>query len=51
MGIALASWFALGVALLNVELIASGTTVSTFTDDNLKKAYGGKFAVLAGQGD
>jgi manganese/zinc/iron transport system ATP- binding protein len=39
------------VALLNVEVIASGPTLSTFTDDNLKRAYGGKFAVLAGQGD
>lgn len=39
------------VALLNVELIASGDTLATFTDENLKKAYSGKFAVLAGQGD
>lgn len=39
------------VALLNVELVASGPTALTFTDENLKKAYGGKIAVLAGQGD
>lgn len=39
------------VALLNVELIASGPTIATFTDENLKRAYGGKFAVLTGQGD
>jgi manganese/zinc/iron transport system ATP- binding protein len=30
------------VTLLNVELIASGPTAETFTDDNLRRAYGGR---------
>ena len=38
------------VSLLNVELIASGPTVAIFTDENLRKAYGGRFAILDGQG-
>lgn len=39
------------VALLNVELIAAGPTSVTFTDENLKRAYGGRISVLAEMGD
>lgn len=34
------------VALLNVRMIASGPTGETFTEDNLRRAYGGRIAVL-----
>lgn len=34
------------VTLLNVEVIASGPTVSTFTPDNLRKTYGGRVSYL-----
>lgn len=34
------------VILLNVEIIASGPTVNTFTIDNLHQTYGGKLAFL-----
>lgn len=34
------------VTLLNVEVIASGPTASTFTPDNLEKTYGGRVAYL-----
>lgn len=37
------------VALLNVEMIASGSTQNTFTEDNLKRAYGGRVAFIGGQ--
>lgn len=38
------------IALLNVEMVASGTTASTFTEENLKKAYGGRVAFITKQG-
>ncbi len=34
------------VALLNVELVASGPTATTFTSDNLRQAYGGRVAFM-----
>ncbi|MGJ3240829.1 MAG: metal ABC transporter ATP-binding protein [Anaerolineae bacterium] len=34
------------VTLLNVEVIASGPTETTFTPDNLQRAYGGRIAYL-----
>ena len=34
------------VALLNVRLIASGPTAQVFTEDNLRKTYGGRLSVL-----
>lgn len=34
------------VTLLNVEVIASGATTTTFTQDNLRKTYGGRVAYL-----
>ncbi|MFZ4814563.1 MAG: metal ABC transporter ATP-binding protein [Phototrophicaceae bacterium] len=34
------------VTLINVEVIASGTTASTFTPENLLKTYGGRVAYL-----
>ncbi|MDX2138546.1 MAG: metal ABC transporter ATP-binding protein [Chloroflexota bacterium] len=34
------------VALLNVEMIASGPVETTFTDDNLRKAYGGRVSAI-----
>jgi manganese/zinc/iron transport system ATP- binding protein len=34
------------VILLNVRLIASGPTEVVFTDDNLRKTYGGRLAIL-----
>lgn len=36
------------VTLLNVEVIASGPTASTFTPDNLQKTYGGRVSYLHG---
>lgn len=36
------------VTLLNVEVIASGETSSTFTPDNLQKTYGGRVSYLHG---
>lgn len=38
------------VTLMNVELIACGPTDTVFTDSNLRRAYGGRFAILEGQG-
>jgi manganese/zinc/iron transport system ATP- binding protein len=35
------------VALLNVEMVASGVTGATFTEDNLKRAYGGRVAFIS----
>lgn len=34
------------VVLLNVRLVASGPTAVVFTDDNLRKTYGGRLAIL-----
>jgi manganese/zinc/iron transport system ATP- binding protein len=34
------------VVLLNVHLVASGPTREVFTEDNLRKTYGGRLAVL-----
>lgn len=34
------------VALLNVRLVAAGATRSVFTDENLRKTYGGRLAIL-----
>jgi manganese/zinc/iron transport system ATP- binding protein len=39
------------VALLNVELVASGPTATTFTDENLRRAYGGRVAFVDGMGE
>lgn len=36
------------VALLNIEVIASGPVTETFTDENLQRAYGGRVAFLNG---
>jgi manganese/zinc/iron transport system ATP- binding protein len=36
------------VTLLNVEVIASGPTETTFTPENLRKTYGGRVAYLQG---
>ncbi|MDX1995924.1 MAG: metal ABC transporter ATP-binding protein [bacterium] len=37
------------VALLNVELIASGPAQTIFTEENLRRTYGGRIATLNGQ--
>lgn len=37
------------VALLNIEVIASGSVAETFTDENLQRAYGGRVAFLNGR--
>jgi manganese/zinc/iron transport system ATP- binding protein len=34
------------VVLLNVRLVAAGPTRRVFTEDNLRKSYGGRLAVL-----
>jgi manganese/zinc/iron transport system ATP- binding protein len=34
------------VALLNVRLVASGPTKQVFTEDNLRKTYGGRLTIL-----
>ncbi len=34
------------VVMLNVRLIASGPTDTTFTDDHLRRTYGGRLAIL-----
>jgi manganese/zinc/iron transport system ATP- binding protein len=34
------------VTLLNVEVVASGPTAETFTEENLRKTYGGRVAYL-----
>jgi manganese/zinc/iron transport system ATP- binding protein len=39
------------VALVNVRLVASGPTATVFTSDNLRKAYGGRLALLDAAGD
>jgi manganese/zinc/iron transport system ATP- binding protein len=39
------------VALVNVRLVASGPTATVFTPDNLRKAYGGRLALLDAAGD
>jgi manganese/zinc/iron transport system ATP- binding protein len=38
------------VALLNVELVASGPVVEVFTEENLRRTYGGRVAALTGNG-
>jgi len=39
------------VALLNVRLVASGPTEQIFTQENLRKTYGGRLALLDAAGD
>lgn len=34
------------VALLNVRLVAQGPTATAFTEDNLRKTYGGRLSIL-----
>jgi manganese/zinc/iron transport system ATP- binding protein len=34
------------VVLLNVRLVAAGPTATTFTEENLRKTYGGRLAIL-----
>jgi manganese/zinc/iron transport system ATP- binding protein len=36
------------VTLLNVEVVASGATAEVFTDENLRKTYGGRVSFLNG---
>jgi len=36
------------VTLLNVEVIASGPTASAFTEENLRRTYGGRVAYMGG---
>ena len=38
------------IVLLNVRLVASGPTRSVFTDDNLRKTYGGRLTLLDAAG-
>jgi len=38
------------VILLNVRLIASGPTALVFTEENLRKTYGGRLAILETMG-
>ena len=39
------------VVLLNMRLVASGPTSRVFTDDNLRKTYGGRLDILEGAGE
>lgn len=39
------------VVLLNVRLVASGPTRTVFTDDNLRKTYGGRLSLLEAAGE
>lgn len=39
------------VALLNMRLVASGATESTFTKENLQRTYGGRLSVLETAGE
>lgn len=39
------------VVLLNVRLVASGPTATTFTQDNLQRTYGGRLAILETLGE
>lgn len=39
------------VVLLNVRLIAHGSTRTVFTDENLRKTYGGRLAILEQAGE
>lgn len=39
------------VVLLNVRLVASGPTRTVFTDDNLRKTYGGRLSLLDAAGE
>jgi manganese/zinc/iron transport system ATP- binding protein len=38
------------VVLLNMRLVASGSTEKTFTNDNLRKTYGGRLGILEAAG-
>jgi manganese/zinc/iron transport system ATP- binding protein len=37
------------VTLLNVEVTASGATSEVFTEDNLRRTYGGRIHMLGGE--
>jgi manganese/zinc/iron transport system ATP- binding protein len=39
------------VTLLNVEIVASGPVSKTFTDDNLRRAYGGRVGAMLTTGE
>lgn len=39
------------VVLLNMRLVASGPTTTTFTPENLRKTYGGRLAILDAAGE
>ena len=39
------------VVLLNMRLVASGPTASTFTPENLRRTYGGRLGVLDAAAD
>ena len=39
------------VILLNMRLVASGPTATTFTPENLRKTYGGRLAILDAAGE
>lgn len=39
------------VILLNVRLVAAGPTAEVFTDDNLRKTYGGRLSILETVGE
>ena len=39
------------VVLLNMRLVASGPTATTFTPDNLRKTYGGRLSILESAGE
>ena len=38
------------LVFLNVRLVASGPTAAVFTEDNLRKTYGGRLAILDNAG-
>jgi manganese/zinc/iron transport system ATP- binding protein len=39
------------VVLLNVRLVAAGPTADVFTDENLRKTYGGRLSILEAVGE
>ena len=39
------------VVLLNMRLVASGPVETPFTEDNLRKVYGGRLSLLAAAGE
>ncbi len=39
------------VVLLNMRLVASGSVATTFNEENLRKTYGGRLAILDAAGD